>query len=123
MGNTYCRFRNFCECFSFVKIKPSRNDEITLSFTNVDKPCPIHEYFMLHTIPKKCNSRKNLEFTVYSKTSKCNRHMNFVLTINRISYLNIIRQTITISGLQGHYTSACNEYLRVYYYSTYTYSV
>ena len=33
----YCKFGNFHEGFSFMKIKPSRNSKITLSFTNICK--------------------------------------------------------------------------------------
>ena len=31
---------------SFVKIKPSRNGEITLMFTDVGKSCPCGEFLM-----------------------------------------------------------------------------
>ena len=49
-GSQYCKFGNFHECFifaklrSFVKIKPLRNGEITLSFTDVGKSSPSHEF-------------------------------------------------------------------------------
>ena len=36
---------NFCETSHiFVKIKSSRNGEITLSFTDISKSCPNHNY-------------------------------------------------------------------------------
>ena len=43
----YFKFENFRETLlrrSFVKIKPSQNAKITLSFTDVDKSCPSHEF-------------------------------------------------------------------------------
>ena len=36
-------FRETSQTRIFVKIKPSRNGEITLSFTGVGKPCPCRE--------------------------------------------------------------------------------
>ena len=45
----YCKFGNFCEgyilaklriCEVFMKIKSSRNAEITQSFTDIGKSCP-----------------------------------------------------------------------------------
>ena len=54
VNNTYCKFRNFREGFyfretshmrSFVKIGPSRNGEITMSFTDVGKSCPSREFY------------------------------------------------------------------------------
>ena len=48
----YCKFENFREGFilaklriNFVKIKPLRNREITLSSTDKGKTCPSHELF------------------------------------------------------------------------------
>ena len=36
----------FSQMQSFVKIKPSQNGEITLSFTNIGKSCPSREFLM-----------------------------------------------------------------------------
>ena len=46
----YCKFGNFREGFIFAKlryvqIKSSRNGEITLSFTDISKPCPCCKIF------------------------------------------------------------------------------
>ena len=52
----YSKFKKILQIFyfgetsrtqSFVKIKPSRNDEITPSFTDVGKSCPIREFITL----------------------------------------------------------------------------
>ena len=40
-----CKFGNFCEGFSFTKVKPSLNGEITLWLTDVSKSCPIVAIF------------------------------------------------------------------------------
>ena len=43
----YCKSKKFHEGFifaSFAKIKPSRNDEITLPFTEIGKSCPSSEF-------------------------------------------------------------------------------
>ena len=37
---------NFCEHASFVKIKPSRIGDISLSFTDIGISCPVREFFM-----------------------------------------------------------------------------
>ena len=51
--NGYCKIGNFREGFifcetlhmqNFVKIKPSGNGEIILSFTDIGKSCPSHEF-------------------------------------------------------------------------------
>ena len=39
----YCKFGNFREGFSFVKIKSSQNGKITLSITDIVKSCPLWE--------------------------------------------------------------------------------
>ena len=48
----YCKFGTFRGFFylrlrSFVKIKPSRNDKSTLSFTDVGKSCPSRVFLTL----------------------------------------------------------------------------
>ena len=40
----YCKFGNFREGFCFVKEKPSRNGEISMSFTDIGKSCPTSEF-------------------------------------------------------------------------------
>ena len=54
----YCKFGNFREDFIFpklriyfVKIKPPRNDEINLSFTDIGKSCISPEFFMSQIWP------------------------------------------------------------------------
>ena len=42
----YCKFGNFCEVFSFVKMKSSRFHSITLSFTDIGKSCPSRDFLM-----------------------------------------------------------------------------
>ena len=39
-----CKFQNFREDFTFVKINSSRNGEITLSFTDVGKSFPRRDF-------------------------------------------------------------------------------
>ena len=56
---------------SFVKIKPSRIGDITLSFTDIGKSCPVGDFFLRHkcvvlTLFAKINSPKNLR--IYSST-------------------------------------------------------
>ena len=53
--SNYCKFGNFIEDFIFaklrtyfVKIKPLRNDKITLSFTDIDKLCLSREVWASH---------------------------------------------------------------------------
>ena len=63
--------RNFAY---FVKIKPSRNGEISLLFTDIGKSCPSREFLMSQVciltvfakikFPRKLNSREN--FRIYS---------------------------------------------------------
>ena len=61
---------------SFAKIKPSRNDEITMLFTDVDKLCPSRD-FLRPEICFKRNSRKYHSreiFRIYSKNEKYPHH-------------------------------------------------
>ena len=39
-----CKFVNFCEGLTFMKIKSSQNAEIALLFTDICKSCPSHEF-------------------------------------------------------------------------------
>ena len=59
---------------SFVKIKPSRNDEIILSFTYIDKSCLIREFSMLQIKNyigfNAIRENKILEFTVVQLKSR-----------------------------------------------------
>ena len=41
----YYKFEHFREGFNFVKITPSQNGEITLSFPDVGKSCPSRQLF------------------------------------------------------------------------------
>ena len=55
---------------SFAKIKPSRNGEITLLFTDIGKSCPSHEFFnfanmSFNAIRENKILTKISEFTVY----------------------------------------------------------
>ena len=49
LADDYCKFGNFREGFNSrnLKIKPSRNSEITLSFTDGGKSCPCREFLTL----------------------------------------------------------------------------
>ena len=82
VSEIYCKFRNFHQCFikwnwSFVKIKPSQNGEITLLFTDVGKSCPSFEFSML----KICIFNAILENKILAKISK------FTLAGYKNSYL------------------------------------
>ena len=62
---------------SFVKIKPSRIDDITLSFTDIFKSCPVRDFFYVanvsfHAIRENKFSRKfpNLQYNMYFRRSK-----------------------------------------------------
>ena len=78
----YCKFGNFREGLfretshmrSFVKIKPSRIGEITLSFTDIDKSRHCHEFStsqnFFNAIREKIFSRKfaNLQYRLIEKS-------------------------------------------------------
>ena len=65
---------------SFVEIKPSRNGNITLSFTDVGKSCPSREFFTsqicLNTIRENKMLAKISEFTVLEEKSEKNKKKN-----------------------------------------------
>ena len=71
----YCKFGNFREDFifakrSFVKIKPSRNGKITLSYIDIGKSCLNREFFtslmcLLMKFAKIKNLAKISESTVF----------------------------------------------------------
>ena len=73
-SSKYCKFRTFRESFIFsnlrifVEIKASRNGNITLSFTDVGKSCPICEFLTsqicLLTLFAKIKCSQN--FRIYS---------------------------------------------------------
>ena len=52
---------------SFVKIKPSRIGDITLSFANIRKSCPVSEFYVpnvsFNAIRENIILAKNSEFT------------------------------------------------------------
>ena len=54
---------------SFVKIKPSRIGDITLSFTDIGKSCTVHVFYVanvsLNAIRENKILRKISEFTMY----------------------------------------------------------
>ena len=53
---------------SFMKIKPSRNDEITLSFTDMGKFCHCHEFLVANMSLNPIRENKILakKFRIYS---------------------------------------------------------
>ena len=61
---------------SFVKIKPSRIDDITLSFTDICKSCPVRDFYVanvsFNAICENKFSRKfpNLQYNMYFRRSK-----------------------------------------------------
>ena len=69
---SYRKFRNFREGFSFVKIELSRKEVITMSFTNVCNICPSHEFLSsqmcLLTLFPKIKFPRN--FRIYSSSIK-----------------------------------------------------
>ena len=74
-----CKFGNFREGFSFVKITSSENGEITLSFTDIEKSCPSWEYLAsqiicLFTLFAKIKFHEN--FRIYSNQANVIKAFN-----------------------------------------------
>ena len=66
----YCKFGNFRDAYAkFVKIKPSRIDDIILSFTDIGKSCPFRDFYDANVSFNAIRENKLLakisEFTVF----------------------------------------------------------
>ena len=72
----YCKFGNFRESYfreishmrSFVKIKPSRIGDITLSFTDIGKSCPVRDFYIA-----------NVSFNITGSASLKQTEMQFLI--------------------------------------------
>ena len=86
----YCKFGNFLRGFylretshmrSFVKMKPSQNDEMTLLFTDKGKLCPSHDFLTsqicLYAIHENKILEKISDFTVSVNSSNIRLELQF----------------------------------------------
>ena len=64
----YCKFGIYREGFIFVKVNPSQNRELTVSFTDVGKPCPNSD--ILHGKYICFSSNANRENQIHAKISE-----------------------------------------------------
>ena len=71
----YCKFGNFREDFIFaklrIKLKPSQNGKITLSFIDIGKACLSHEFLHVTNMSSNAILQYSFTFKSLSKARSC----------------------------------------------------
>ena len=120
----YCKFGNFredfifaklriCDMRSFVKIKPSRDDKITLSFIGIGKSCLNREVFtslicLLMLFAKIKLSRKfpNLQYfpvkPTWSHSPVINENKTLSVIVLLFLMIKTIEQSIDLKAAEGN---------------------